>query len=256
MQVSVISNIGLRRSTNQDYADYFINNQEQVLFVLCDGVGGNQAGDVASQLTTQYIGEAFKSLKQTLAIKDALNWMDQTINDANSYIYNISKTEAKLEGMSTTLVLALWINNELLIGHVGDSRAYVYSEGSLQQMTEDHSLVNELIKSGEITPEEGEHHPIRNVVTQSIGGTSTVSFEVDRFKIKDNATLLLCSDGLTNMVPFNQLQSYFEDESISKQELGEILINAANDAGGVDNITVILVTEWKKPSVEEVIHND
>ena len=256
MQVSVKSNIGLRRSSNQDYADYFINSNNQVLFVLCDGVGGNQAGDIASKLTTKFIGEEFNILDTKLDLKSAKLWFSNVIEEVNLYIYDTSKSDPKLEGMSTTLVLAICVDDQILIGHVGDSRAYIYRQGDLIQMTEDHSLVNELIKSGEITEEEGEHHPIRNVVTQSIGGTKTVSYEIDHKMLQSEEVLMMCSDGLTNMVSFNQLKDYFADKTLNLEQLGSTLISAANEAGGIDNITVILVSDWANTSVEEVSNHD
>lgn len=255
MKISIKSNIGKRRASNQDYADYFVNDHQQVLFVLCDGVGGNQAGDVASRLTTEFLGEQFKT-QAKLNVNEARDWLGKIIDQANQYIYQESTTSMKLEGMSTTLVLVLLLEADLFIAHVGDSRAYIFRQGELLQMTEDHSLVNELIRSGEITAEEGQYHPIRNVVTQSIGGTDSVSYEISQLAIKEVETLLLCSDGLTNMVSFDDLQTYFQEEARPLDELAEALIDQANQAGGLDNITVILARELDQQRLEEVPNHD
>lgn len=255
MKVAIHSNIGKRRASNQDYADYFVNDQEQALFILCDGVGGNQAGDVASRLTTEYIGRKFKE-KQALAKDDVELWIDQIIKDANSYIYLESTKDPKYEGMCTTLVMALLIDQTLYIAHVGDSRAYSFYQNQLIQLTEDHSLVNELIKSGEITKEEGEHHPIRNVVTQSIGGTNSVSYELTSVENTNIDCLLLCSDGLTNMVPHHKLLDSFHDKYEDLTEFALDLIDQANQAGGLDNITVVLISDLDTPQIEEVSTDD
>lgn len=255
MKISIKSNIGKRRASNQDYADYFVNDYQQVLLILCDGVGGNQAGDVASRMTTEFIGEQFIAC-QSLFLEEVEDWLGKAITQANLHIYQASMESAKLEGMSTTLVLVLIIEDRLFIAHVGDSRAYIYRRDELKQMTEDHSLVNELIRSGEITAEEGQYHPIRNVVTQSIGGTDTVAYEISQLAIDQVETLLICSDGLTNMVSFEQLKDNFDRPQASLDQLAQDLIDQANQAGGLDNITVILVRDLEQKRLEEVPNHD
>lgn len=248
MRIKLHSNVGRRRSSNQDYADYYQNSHNQVLLVLCDGVGGHQAGDVASLMTTKFLGERFVNQPERFTLETIQTWLLDQINEVNQYIYNTSVSEQNLEGMGTTLVLATFVDEYLVVAHVGDSRAYIYHQEELTQITEDHSLVNELIRMGEITKEEGATHPQRNAVTQSIGGTMEVSPELKIIPLTDVEVLMLCSDGLTNMVPFAQLQDMFIHEA-QLVDFPERLINAANEAGGADNITVILAHDLSEAEV-------
>lgn len=242
MKIKVHSNVGRKRSSNQDYADYFVNNQQQALFILCDGVGGHQAGDIASQMTTEFLGERFKAAILPTDQVALQQWLKEQIEAVNRHIYQFSKTEARFEGMGTTLVAAIVIEQMVMIAHVGDSRAYIYYQGDLKQVTEDHSLVNVLIKTGEISKEEGQVHPQRNVVTQSIGGTLEIEVEFATFSTDEIDILMLCSDGLTNMVDDATLLALYEEHQ-QKDEFAQILIDAANTAGGTDNITVILASD-------------
>lgn len=248
MKISVHSNIGRKRSTNQDYAEYFKNQHHQILLILCDGVGGHQAGDVASRLTTEYLGEKFKNISERFTVESFKQWLISEIEEVNHYIYDYSKSEPHLEGMGTTLVAASVIDDQLIVGHVGDSRAYSYQENTLKQITEDHSLVNVLIKTGEITEEEGARHPGRNVVIQSIGGTDSVTSEIKVMDVAEVDFVLLCSDGLSNMLSQEQLTVLFQEHRF-EPDFAELLIKAANEAGGTDNITVIIATDLQ---VEEV----
>ncbi len=240
MEITVLSNIGKKRASNQDYAEYYFNQAGQVLFVLCDGVGGNLAGDVASRLTAEYLGQRFQEVEGFDQVDQAKDWMDQMIAAVNDYILEASKQSAEYEGMGTTLILATLVAGRILLAHVGDSRGYLYRQGQLIQVTEDHSLVNELIKTGEITPEEGLSHPQRNVVTQSIGLPMAIEPAFNDLSVEDVDVLLLCSDGLTNMVTANEIVAHFKEYQ-ELESLGQALIDAANLAGGKDNITLILV---------------
>lgn len=239
MKITVNSNIGKRRSSNQDYADVFENQFGQYLLVLCDGVGGNKAGDIASEKTTLFLGERFKEINDILTTDNTEEWLYENIEAVNTYIFEESLKKPELSGMSTTLVVTIMLDEQVWIGYVGDSRAYRYYQDELVQLTEDHSLVNFLIKSGEITKQEGEVHPQRNVVTQSIGGTPDVSPDFVVLNKNQIEVLMLCSDGLTNMVSKESLMNYFRNyEDID--QLAQDLVDAANDAGGSDNITLIL----------------
>lgn len=250
MQIALHSNVGKQRKSNQDYADYFISDYNQYLFVLCDGVGGHQAGDVASELTTKFLGKEFKSIDRELTAEEASQWIHEAIHKVNDFIYEESLKDNQLSGMGTTLVLALVIEGLVLIAHVGDSRAYVIQQDQLIQKTEDHSLVNELIRSGEITKEEGDFHPQRNVVTQSIGVTSDVGYEISEILADSIDGLMLCSDGLTNMVSHEALVEFITSD-LRVDELVVELIDAANEAGGRDNITIIIVKNLTAFTIED-----
>ncbi len=239
MKITVNSNIGKRRSSNQDYADVFENPFGQHLLVLCDGVGGNKAGDIASEKTAHFLGERFKGMSDSLTEQTTEEWLNEMIESVNNYIYEESLKKPEYTGMSTTLVMTIILDKQIWIGYVGDSRAYRYYNEELVQLTEDHSLVNVLIQSGEITKQEGETHPQRNVVTQSIGGTPDVSPDFVVLNKDQIEVLMLCSDGLTNMLSKGALLEHFKKyEDLDR--LAETLIDAANEAGGSDNITLIL----------------
>ncbi|MBG9982253.1 Stp1/IreP family PP2C-type Ser/Thr phosphatase [Aerococcaceae bacterium DSM 111020] len=239
MKITVNSNIGKRRSSNQDYADVFENPFGQHLLVLCDGVGGNKAGDIASKKTAHFLGDRFKEMSDSLTEQTTEEWLQQMIESVNAFIYDESLKKPEYNGMSTTLVMTIILDKQVWIGYVGDSRAYRYYNEELVQLTEDHSLVNVLIQSGEITKQEGETHPQRNVVTQSIGGTPDVSPDFVVLNKDQIEVLMLCSDGLTNMLSKSILLEYFKDYD-DLDRLAERLIDAANEAGGSDNITLIL----------------
>lgn len=243
MKVTIHSNIGKRRTTNQDYADYFVNETGQHLFVLCDGVGGHQAGDVASKETSQFVGKQFKTLQHPLTQDNIENWIYTTIQAVNHHIYELSTQRDELAGMGTTMVLAIVLDDQIVIAHVGDSRAYKYYKGNLTQLTQDHSLINELIRSGKITEEEGLLHPHRHAVTRSIGNDLEVMAEITRISIDAIEILMICSDGLTNMVQNEAIREYIDKQQHNEQ-LGELLVAAANEAGGADNISIILVSEF------------
>lgn len=255
MKISVDSNVGKLRKSNQDYADYFVSSHNQFLFILCDGVGGHQAGEVASELTTKFIGEAFTQLSQELNQDNIGQWIDQIIHQVNDYIYTKSIESSLLEGMGTTLIMATLIDNFAYVVHVGDSRAYFYRNEELFQLTQDHSLVNELIRTGEITEEEVSFHPQRNIVTQSIGVTESVTYELQFFDLNQVEYIMLCSDGLTNMLNLQEMTEIFA-QGISMDRLGKQLIEAANNAGGKDNISIILVSDFTSPGESEVVSHD
>ncbi|MGX7108613.1 Stp1/IreP family PP2C-type Ser/Thr phosphatase [Facklamia miroungae] len=243
MQITIHSNIGRKRSSNQDYADYFYSQSQQVLFILCDGVGGNLAGDIASQRTTEYIGKEFEKVSQPMTVTQAHAWMVQMTNQVNNYILNQADLNPEYEGMGTTIVLATIVEDTILICHVGDSRAYAFAKGQLTQLTEDHSLVNELIRTGEITFEESIDHPHRNVVTQSIGTPMVIEPEFSEIALDRVEILLLCSDGLNGMIRNEEIEQIMAKQP-DLDRLGQQLVEAANEAGGLDNITIILATNF------------
>ena len=246
MKVSLYSNIGKRRRTNQDYADSYQSLKGQSLLILCDGVGGHQGGDIASQMTTEFIGTRFANLDKVLELETSKQWMATTIAAANEHVNMAAKQDETLVGMATTLVLALILNKEqATIAHLGDSRAYQYAESKMTQLTQDHSLVNELINSGELSVAEAENHPQKNVVTRSVGGGGMVDVTPDFTELHLNKVdmLMLCSDGLTNMVDDAKMNKLF-NQYWQSNELGDQLIEAANQAGGNDNITIILASDF------------
>ena len=226
--VSVITDTGRKRRRNEDA--YVC---EPPLFAIADGMGGAQAGEVASRLAAAALRESgAKTLGGERRISDL-------IQEANRRVYDRSSTDPNTSGMGTTITVALVENDNVAFGHVGDSRAYLIRDGRMEQVTEDHSLVNELLKSGKLSREEAESHPQRSVITRALGTDPDV--DVDTFTIAAEAgdLFLLCSDGLTDMVGEGEIFELVERNRDDLNSALKSLVKAANRSGGDDNITVV-----------------
>jgi serine/threonine protein phosphatase PrpC len=222
------SDLGRQRQGNED--NYFVRAP---LFVVADGMGGAQAGEVASEMAV----ESFESgLPGGSSPAEGLVHL---IEDANRRIHERSRNEAQRAGMGTTVTAAYVGEREVTIGHVGDSRAYVFRGDDLIRLTRDHSLVGELVARGKLTEEQAERHPQRSVITRSVGPEPEVQVDVQSYQARDGDVFLVCSDGLTSMVFEDRVKELVEAAG-SLEQAGRELIAAANEAGGRDNITVIL----------------
>lgn len=239
MEVYFQSDIGKRRKSNQDYTATFTNQKNQLLALLADGMGGHQAGDIASRQAVEEIGIAWEATTIDDSEK-AVQWFLQHIQQANQRIFEKGQSQPTLSGMGTTLEVVTLLDNHLALAHVGDSRIYLFREQRLIALTEDHSLVNALLKSGEITQEMAENHPRKNIITRSLGMPGSLEVDVAIHKIQDHDQLLLCSDGLTNMVSEPKIAQILL-EAASLQDASQRLIEEANAKGGLDNITVLLI---------------
>lgn len=238
MKFAIKSDVGQRRKVNEDAAGYFESKNNIPLMMVCDGIGGHNAGEVASSMALMAIGQAWEKTHFD-DMEEAYQWLIKKIEEANDDILSRSTQYADLYGMGTTLVAACVIGNQLMIANVGDSRAYVLRNFQLKQLTEDQSLVNALLKSGEITPEEAEHHPNKNIVTQSLGVTSAVEIDFVRMTVKEEDILLLCSDGLSDMLSLEEIRNVLNHYSDLEQQV-EKAVQAANESGGRDNITIAI----------------
>ena len=225
--VGVITDTGRKRRRNEDA--YVC---EPPLFAIADGMGGAQAGEVASRL-------AAAALKESGAAAGGEHRIYDLIQEANRRVYARSSTDPTTSGMGTTITVALVENGNVAFGHVGDSRAYLIRDGRMEQVTEDHSLVNELMKSGKLSREEAETHPQRSVITRALGTDPDV--DADTFTIEAQAgdVFLLCSDGLTDMVGEREIQELVERNRENLDAALKSLVKAANRGGGEDNITVV-----------------
>jgi protein phosphatase len=221
------SDLGRQRQGNED--NYFVRAP---LFVVADGMGGAQAGEVASEMAV----ESFDGGLPDGAPADGLV---HVIEEANRRIHERSRAEAQRAGMGTTVTAAYVGEHEVTIAHVGDSRAYVLRGGELERLTRDHSLVGELVARGKLTEEQAETHPQRSVITRALGPEPDVQVDVQAYQARAGDLFMVCSDGLTSMVPESRVREILQDAR-SLDEAGRELIAAANDAGGRDNITVIL----------------
>src|SRR3954453_5280852 len=221
------SDLGRQRQGNED--NFFVRAP---LFVVADGMGGAQAGEVASEI-------AVRSFDEDLPNGSRAEALVGVIEGANKRIHDKARADESLHGMGTTTTAAYVDDDEVIIAHVGDSRAYLLRGGELIRLTKDHSLVGELVARGKLTEEQAEQHPQRSVITRALGPEAAVQVDIDIFPAKAGDLFLLCSDGLTSMVHEPELRPFFE-QAESLEELGKRLIDAANAAGGRDNITVIL----------------
>ncbi|WP_314680588.1 Stp1/IreP family PP2C-type Ser/Thr phosphatase [uncultured Granulicatella sp.] len=238
MKFAIKSDVGQRRKVNEDTAGYFESKNHIPLMMVCDGIGGHNAGEIASSMALMSIGQSWEKTNIE-NMEEAYQWIVHKIEEANNDILTRSTQYEDLYGMGTTLVAACVIGNQLMIANVGDSRAYVLRNFQLKQLTEDQSLVNALLKSGEITPEEAENHPNKNIVTQSLGVTSAVEIDFVRMTVKDEDILLLCSDGLSDMLSLEEIRNVLNHYSDLEQQV-EKAVQAANESGGRDNITVAI----------------
>lgn len=230
-----------KRKDNQDYTATFFNQSELLLAVLCDGLGGHQAGDIASEMAVSQIGNTWENTDFTgIDTYIIQKWLNDKINEENARIFEAASTYADLEGMGTTLVACVVLDQQLLFANVGDSRAYTYRNGSLQLITEDHSFVSELQRQGGLTEDEAKNHFNKNALTRSLGVEGIV--EVDFFKESTATTdfVMLNSDGLSNVVSEEEMVEIFEQEN-TLNEKAKQLIEAALTNDASDNITVNLI---------------
>jgi protein phosphatase len=236
-QRAAVTDPGRRRRHNEDA--YVL---EPPLFAVADGMGGAQAGEIASRIAASVLRDsAGPSGEETVV---------SLIQEANRRVYESAATDDARSGMGTTITAALVEDGSVRIGHVGDSRAYVIRDGRLEQLTEDHSLVAELVRSGRLSPEEADVHPQRSVITRVLGTDPDV--DVDTFSVEARAgdVFMLCSDGLTSMVDDRTILDVVERNRSSLERAARALVEAANRGGGEDNITIV-VFEIGDPSTEE-----
>ncbi len=231
---------GKVRQLNEDSVGVFVNQHGDHLAVVADGMGGHRAGDVASQLTTSMLKELWEKTERFHTADEAEIWLSTTIDHINNEVFSYSQSHSECEGMGTTLVGAICTSLFATIVNIGDSRGYILNENGFHQLTEDHTLVNELVRSGEISKEDAEHHPRKNVILRAIGTEAAISMDIKTIMFEDEDILLLCSDGLSNKVTEQEMKEILLNP-LSLESKGEKLIHLANENGGEDNITVIIV---------------
>ena len=207
---------------------------EPPLFAIADGMGGAQAGELASRLAAAVVGRANADGRTGRELVVGL------IEDANRSVYERAVGDESASGMGTTMTVALAEDDHVWIGHVGDSRAYLLRDGALEQLTDDHSLVAELVRSGRLTPDEAGTHPHRSVITRALGTDAEVAVDVMAVQTKPGDVFVLCSDGLSSMVGDEAIRGALEQHGDDLDEAARVLVYAANAAGGEDNITVVL----------------
>ena len=232
---------GRVRTDNQDA--YFAGriSDNAVFAVVCDGMGGANAGNIASENAVRHISEyIIRSYRDGMDISELEKTVRNAVMSANIELFDMSASEQALSGMGTTAVIALIREGEAVIANVGDSRIYLIN-GEIKQLTRDHSVVQSLIESGKITPEDAKYHPRKNVITRAIGAEGSVTADSAVITLKDGDKLLLCTDGLSNYLDDNEILNVFKNTDISA--VPETLVEKANQNGGGDNITVVTLTE-------------
>ncbi|QGG56771.1 Stp1/IreP family PP2C-type Ser/Thr phosphatase [Paenibacillus sp. B01] len=246
------SDIGRIRMANEDRSWAGVTAGGLTLAIVADGMGGHQAGDVASQLAVDAFREAMEPLPAGVSADEAGRMLQEAIRRANEVVYDMASRNEQYHNMGTTVVAALFVEEtRLILGHIGDSRAYRISEQGIAQLTEDHTLVNELVRSGQISFEEAAHHPRRNVLTRALGTDEEVELDVRMLDWQPGDILLLCSDGLSGMLDDSELLQVAGDAGESLEAKADRLISLALAAGGDDNITVVLMQSGAATDGEE-----
>jgi PPM family protein phosphatase len=243
-----LTDVGRKRKGNEDNV---LANPEQNLFVVADGMGGHAAGEVASKLAVEAINEFVcltsgdQEITWPFGLEDNISYdgnrLKTAIRYANRKVLEATKDRKDCEGMATTVAAVLLDGDVANVAHVGDSRIYRFRNGELSQLTSDHSWVNEQIQSGVISADQARTHPLRNVVTRALGGKADLQVDLSPSPMLPGDVLLLCSDGLTTMVPDEEIQALIEGAAGDMEKLARDLVEEANARGGEDNITVLLI---------------
>lgn len=239
------TNIGLVRKVNED-AFYYQKRYEYgkpYLCIIADGMGGHNAGEVASRMAVTEINEFIeKSLNEQECnnLKDYEDLIKKAFLHANEEVYKKSMDSKECIGMGTTLTAVLIVESNMIIGHVGDSRVYIIRNDNIKRVTSDHSYVAELIKNGTIKPEEASKHPQKNLITRAIGTGESIDVDINVLDIKNGDYILMCTDGLSNMLNEDEILNVVKSDKKIEERCSE-LIDLANNKGGYDNITVIVV---------------
>ncbi|GGE65914.1 Stp1/IreP family PP2C-type Ser/Thr phosphatase [Priestia taiwanensis] len=240
MRTFFMTNQGKVRQHNEDCAGVFENEVGNILGIVADGMGGHRAGDVASSMAVKHFASVWKDTEEFTTPQQAEQWIKEQVTIANQQMYEYASNNMECQGMGTTLVVVICTHHFMTIGHVGDSRCYMLSGESFTQLTEDHSLVNELVRTGQISKEDAEVHPRKNVLMRALGTEERVALDMKTLAWEVDDTVLLCSDGLSNKVSMQQLNDTLRtDETIERK--AETLVQLANDLGGEDNITLVLI---------------
>lgn len=243
MQYYGITDIGMQRKENQDRICFPEKEDDVKLFIVADGMGGANAGEVASKMAIEYAREVI--LSEYEEVKDGREKIEELLSKAiigaNNYVYNKSIENEEYSGMGTTLSIALVIKNKVYIGHVGDSRIYRIRKNIIRQLTKDHSYVQALVKNGTITKAEAENHPQKNMLIKVVGCEKNVEPDIMVKGFLKDDILLICSDGLTNMITTDEIYDEVLENKSNLKRSCDKLVDLAKSNGGYDNISVILV---------------
>ncbi len=239
MEIYTLTDIGRVRQSNQDAVDGGIINDNVMWAVLCDGMGGVNGGNIASEIAVQTVKENIGFFDSNASEYQSETFLTEIVEKANSTIYHKQRKQESLMGMGTTMELVIAVNGRAMISHVGDSRTYLIQNNRIIQITVDHSMVQELVNRGEITAEQARVHPNKNYITRAVGVHPYIESDYIEIPFEQEDVLILCSDGLSNYISdecmLNSVQSY------SGKELAQRLVYLANEGGGGDNISVAVL---------------
>lgn len=236
MKYFYITDTGSVREHNEDSVTIIENSCGEYMLAVADGMGGHRAGEVASNIVINHLTDTFLKNKELGTKENAINWLKETVSEANQLIIEHTQDHPESTGMGTTIVTALLTKEYLLFGNIGDSSGFVIKNNELHKITNDHTLVNLLVKSGEITEAEAKDHPRKNVLMKALGATTTV--EMDVFDVETDVDgILLCSDGLTNMLDNDQIMKVLESDLTIQEKLNKLVVKC-NNRGGGDNISI------------------
>ena len=236
MQTCYMTDPGRVRTHNEDNVIIINNDNNEYLMAVADGMGGHKAGEVASAIAIDHLTEEFYRMDSIGDKNNAIDFLRNIVTEINQKIFDYTKENPGSKGMGTTLVVAIKTNSYILYGNIGDSSGYVLKNCKLHKVTKDHSLVNLLVSTGELTPEEAKYHPRKNVLMRALGANDPI--DIDIFDVDMSVEgLFLCSDGLTNMLNDEQIEKVLTSE-LTATEMVDKLIKKCNSRGGNDNISV------------------
>ena len=237
MESYFLTDTGRVREHNEDSVTVLKNVNDEYLLAVADGMGGHKAGEVASAITINHLTENFNKLESFGDKASAVNWIRKEAEEINNEIFEYTANHPESKGMGSTLVLAIYTKDYLLFGNIGDSSGFVLKNNELFKITHDHTLVNLLVKNGELTPEEAKNHPKKNILMRALGANNPI--EIDIFDVENEVEgILLSSDGLTSMLNNIQIEKVLLAPNISLEEKVIKLIRKSNVRGGTDNISV------------------
>lgn len=236
------SDTGNVREVNEDRVAVIRRSEGLLLAILADGMGGHKAGDVASEMTVQSLSDMFLQADSDsfISADQKKAWLSKSVQQINASVFEHASTHPECKGMGTTLIAALIDNDDCVMCHIGDSRAYLIGD-AVQQLTRDHSFVNALLDSGEISEAEAEVHPKKNWIVKALGTEAGIEEEILHFSLSTMSYLLICSDGLSNKVSKDEIAKIVLS-TLSLSQKGEDLIELANHHGGEDNISLVLLS--------------
>lgn len=236
MQTFYLTDPGKVRTHNEDNVIILNNNNNEFLLAVADGMGGHKAGEVASAIAIDHLHDEFDKLETFGTKENAIDWLRNIVVEINNKIFDYTSKNPDSKGMGTTLVVAIKTNDYILYGNIGDSSGYVMKNEKLHKVTKDHTLVNLLVSTGELTEEEAKYHPRKNVLMRALGANDPI--EIDIFDVDTSVkSLFLCSDGLTNMLTDEQIEKIL-NSNLSIEEAVVKLIRKSNSRGGTDNISI------------------